>query len=721
MTELKKSKKRVNENVKNDEGQQIKKAKSAFIKGKPKFDGKFKGQKDFKKFQKPTKEPEKTNWNELKKQKKELKIRRKINKSKDMYDLDVKAKKIYEELKMGSTKSNKEELCQQLYKLFKDVDYSKLSQSPDRARIIQMMLKKASQKIKNEIAEKLIPYIVEVALSKYGKFCVSRLMTYCDKEVREKAVAAMLSNIVKLTNHKLSNGLIDIIFLNHASPVQKNFMKQELYSDLYKKDKNKNVKTISDTWKDSEMMKNGILNSTKINLMKYASKNLVDNSLVHAVLLEFLENADEKNKNEVITAYIPHLSAIASTKAGARAAILCYLQSVAKERRAMLKTIKEHVFPLCIHEHGHVLILEILNSTDDTLNIKKTIFPSLIKNIEDIVSSEYGKRVIYFIVSPTKEFLHPKTLEELNKDLKLGTQKKDADIRQKELVEAIENELCGAIKNNARFWVQGGHIARVTCAILQNSTEKNKNLADAFDSLSEVICDPEWMVNEIEITHGLEDLKKKKEESVDTGKIKKKKKNPLEKPKVENEQKLIKGIEHSGLHIAIKKIVKLKDFAKSFLAHFSENVLNEWIKINRACFVINEIFEHADEESKLKIKELLTSVKERISSQSHAAGFCIFVSTFIECFRIYSGYAGNINSNLLDTTGFLILSVVIQLPIHIYLTISLYEAFFKFQLFLQIFESLVIFIESCLNFHIVRKSLKEKNLQFQMLYDLNQK
>lgn len=433
-----------------------------------------------------------------------------------------------------------------------------------------MILKKAPLKIKHEIAEKIIPFISEIALSKYGKFCVSRLMTYCGKEVREKAVNGMFSNIVKLTSHNFSNTLVDMIFLNHATPDQKNFMKQEFYSDLYKKDKNKGVKTLKDTWTGSEMMRKGILNSTKINLTKIASKNLVDNSLVHAVLLEYLEEADEKDRNEVITAYIPHIAAISSTKFGVESATLCYLHSVAKERRAMLKSIKDHVVKLATHEHGHLLILEILNSTDDTLNIKKTLFTQIIKNIEEIALTEYGKRVIYFIVSPTKEFLHPKILQKLEDDLKIGSQKKDVEIRRKELVDGIENELCLAITENPRFWLQGGHIGRVTVAILQNVSCSNDNRTASFDALSQVICDPDWMVDETEPS-----VAEEKKEIVDTGKIKKKKKNPLEtnKPQEKEVQK-VKGIEHSGLHIAIKKLAKLSGFANAFIKHFNDEIVS---------------------------------------------------------------------------------------------------------------------------------------------------
>lgn len=448
----------------------------------------------------------------------------------------------------------------------KNADYSKLSLSPDRARIIQTLLKKAPQAIKTEIGEKLVPHLVDVALSRYGKFCVSRLMLYCGKEIREKAITGLLGNVVKLTTHMNSSGLIDAIYLNHATPDQKNFMKQEFYSDLYKNDKNRHVKTLKDTWTGSEMMRNGILNGTKMNLLKIASKNLVDNSLVHAVLLEYLEAADEKDRNEMITAFIPHLAAIASTKQGSRAAVLCYLYSVAKERRAMLKAVKEHIVKLCVHEHGHLLILSILNSTDDTLNIKKTIFTTITSDIETIVGSEYGKRVILFIVAPTKEFFHPKLLQELEQDLTLGTQKKDLEIRRKELVEGISKDLLESIKEKPSFWLKGGHTARVTVAVLQISKEIPQ---EVFDSISELICDPNWMVHEQES----EPQETAEAEVKDTGKIKKKKKNPIEVAK-KKEAVMVKGIEDAGLHMAIKKIAKLENFGKSFVEKLTDETVS---------------------------------------------------------------------------------------------------------------------------------------------------
>lgn len=70
------------------------KAKATFKHDKRKFMGnkKFGNQKTEKPLEKP-------NWNDLKTKKKDLKIQRKKNRVKDLYEISVQAKKLYEQLK----------------------------------------------------------------------------------------------------------------------------------------------------------------------------------------------------------------------------------------------------------------------------------------------------------------------------------------------------------------------------------------------------------------------------------------------------------------------------------------------------------------------------------------------------------------------------------------------------------------------------------------------
>lgn len=96
--------------AKTDGGSETKKEASdkSFVTKKKPFnakDGKHKplfGKKVFKKGgggSKPPVQTEKTNWNEFKAQKKELKEKRKRQKVKDLYELSVQAKQLYEKIK----------------------------------------------------------------------------------------------------------------------------------------------------------------------------------------------------------------------------------------------------------------------------------------------------------------------------------------------------------------------------------------------------------------------------------------------------------------------------------------------------------------------------------------------------------------------------------------------------------------------------------------------
>jgi hypothetical protein len=83
-------KKAKNSNFSNDKNKKFGNFQNKYQKG-----GKFTPNQN----QKPLEKPK---WNELKQKKKELKITRKKSKfeTSDLFDIDVKAKKIYEELKM---------------------------------------------------------------------------------------------------------------------------------------------------------------------------------------------------------------------------------------------------------------------------------------------------------------------------------------------------------------------------------------------------------------------------------------------------------------------------------------------------------------------------------------------------------------------------------------------------------------------------------------------
>lgn len=68
--------------------------------------------------------------------------------------------------------------------------------------------------------------------------------------------------------------------------------------------------------------------------------------------------------------------------------------------KAILKNLKDHLIKLCTHEYGHLLVLAIVNSMDDTKGLKKSIFDPILAQIEFISSNEWGRKVRSYIIKP---------------------------------------------------------------------------------------------------------------------------------------------------------------------------------------------------------------------------------------------------------------------------------------------------------------------------------
>uniref|UniRef100_A0A182LW26 PUM-HD domain-containing protein n=1 Tax=Anopheles culicifacies TaxID=139723 RepID=A0A182LW26_9DIPT len=593
-----------------------------------------------------TPESKKEYWNGLKAKQKELRQQRRQNKSKDLYELSVSAKKIYEKLKCKTTEG-KEELVQKLHELFgKQNAYAKIATSHDTARVIQCMIKNASEEIRDQIATSLMPSLVDLATSKYGHHCVTSLFKHGFKQVWARVVNGIIKDVLQLVNHTFSSAIVDSAYNEYATNEQRAFMRQPFYSELFKLDKDRTVQTMKDCWKTNTFMKTSVLTTVKAHLLQAANKKLTDNSLLHALLAEFLEEAGTTERSEVIELYLPLLASISSTRDGTGAAIFCFLHSVVKDRRAALKAMKPYIEKLSIHEHGHRLVMCILNCYDDTVTLGKQVITPIMEQIETIVGNgEWGRKVVGWIFSPEdKDLLHPTQIELLNGYLEHS--KKDKEIRRKEVLAAAKESFCAHLESNPSFWLRGGHTALLTSAIMKKF--EGEELARLHRALAKVVCDPEWKVheNEINLDGSLLSMEvdKKPKENVKPAKpgterkIKKIKKSPFEEEKAAAREKqlaanpLINGTEHAGLHIALKKMIKqdeekrrlvgedVSQFGLAILEELTVEQTSAWITQNRTAFLLLLVFENSTEEVQQMLRKKLAPLKKELKAQKHTGG-----------------------------------------------------------------------------------------------------
>lgn len=176
--------------------------------------------------------------------------------------------------------------------------------------------------------------------SKYGIYCVKRLLKYGSNETRSQIIDAMYGHAVKLASHTVSAPVIEYAFSTWASLVQKQNLIQEFYGDLYKNSKDASVKHLRDTYKHNESLKAATLGATKANLMRILNKTLLDSGLAQSVLYQFLTECSEEDRTDLITQLAPHIVVISNSKDGARAAMQCIWHGTNKDRKVNISHFK---------------------------------------------------------------------------------------------------------------------------------------------------------------------------------------------------------------------------------------------------------------------------------------------------------------------------------------------------------------------------------------------
>lgn len=530
------------------------------------------GEKEKHEINKNPEQTEKPNWVEFKKQKKELKEKYKAKKLNDIYEIAIRAKKIGEKLRRSDCKAlERKKLTLQIHDLLRS-HYNKVMLTHDLSRIIQWMIKYSDQKIQREIYAELKPSIVEMISSKYAKNCVKSILKYGPSDLKHEVISTCYGNIVKFMSQTVSAPLIELMYTKYIKNTEKRYFKQEFYGDMYKQAKDNEIKSLSDVYKSAENMKSATLTAVKGNLSRIVNKNLFHYTLVQTILLEYLHECSMEDRSEMIVALKDSVVELSQTKLGSKIIVLCIWHSTNKDRKLIMKGLKENVKTVSTSEHGYLILLALFDTVDDTVLLKKIILSEMLKNLTDIVQNEHGKHVIsYLVARRSPRYFHPSIISYLKQGDQNETSKKLPDVREKELRDSISDSLLDSISKDVAIWLSNGSMAMITLAVLLAGV--GEKLKQAFESIAKYITDPDTKIKEGDIEHT--------------------------------------AAEHPGLHVVLKRLIlndiKLRKqnettFGEVLVNHIETNVIEKWIECNRGCFLLVFLIEN---EAKSTVDDLL--------------------------------------------------------------------------------------------------------------------
>lgn len=553
--------------------------KSRFVKDGKKFlksDG-----KKFGNFGNDQKSGDKPVWSEMKKEKKQLRlVRRKAKATAEVFEISHKAKLLAGQIQRKVVKQDfKMNSCKELHALLKG-QYKSIALTHDLSRVIQVLLKHGPEEVRKEITEELMDIMVQMVQSKYAQHAVKRILKYGSDSIRHEVIKRFLGHIVTLAAHTISAPVLDYAYGEFATKKEKLHMQQEFYGEIYKNTKDDKVKTLSDTYKESPEMKAAILQSCKANVQRILDKNLHDSELLHSVLYDYIRECSAEDRVEMISTLSPLIVPLSNSLPGVNTASICVWQGTNKDKKTILKVVKEHAVSLSKHKTGYRLLIAIFDSVDDTVLVKKAIVSTLAANLKDIAKDHWGKMTLHWLVKPkdTAAF-HPSFIKFLEDGAKSGTSKKDADIRVSELREAVLPALKQDITTDPDFWLSNKTNMLLAVAVLSIDSS-----GEILEALAKVICKPDWCIT--------------------------------------TEGKDVLAIEDAGIHMCLKKLACLDKeksdctLGEQIAEYLDDATIKVWLPTNRGCFFLVKLIESNNEVTASALKKKVKSHTSLLKQQS---------------------------------------------------------------------------------------------------------
>lgn len=512
----------------------------------------------------------------------ERRKKKSTKKEENIFDLGIKAKKVWEEARREDcTESRREELLTELHSLIKG-NVSKIIHAHDTVRVVECLVALGSSEIKNALYTELKDELLILAKSKYASFFVQKLIKYGSKEQRNEVFKILEGRIADLTKHKIANGLVELAYNDYANASQRNRFLQEFFGPEFRHFKEDTARTVLEVLDKFPEKKRDVVKNLGVNVHTLITKGCYNHSLVHTVMYNYmlalnsLGESGHKDRAEFIGQLRDVCVHIVHSQDGARLAMNAIWHGTAKDRKAIIKSFKTFVPKIAKEEHGHLVLQTILDCVDDTKYVSKAIVGELLENLEDIVESEYGKKVLIFLVNArNKTYFHPDYLANLAKGDGNANTKKDPELRREEHVAAAAASILDYIQSHLGKMLQDNSCVLLLGALLSSIPKTEKKLDKVLTKIAEKVCEP-----------------------------------------------FVPGdgdnlIENSAVHRLLKKLMSIEGFVNMILEQLEPETVTSCLECNRGAFLFVAMIESENKDVNQAVVNYLKPYAKHIKKQTH--------------------------------------------------------------------------------------------------------
>jgi pumilio homology domain family member 6 len=284
----------------------------------------------------------------------------------------------------------------------------------DTSRAVQGCIKFGDPKQREAICKELFGHCLEFSKAKHGHQLVEKMLLYGTTPVRMQVAKEFKGHVARLMTHNLGALVFNAGYTKAWSQAVCWDLFQELYGPEYVHFKaelgngaattsSKNIQTakgLGALLAARPDKRKTVLDSLFFALSRQCDKGLLSLPVAQRLLCEYLQHAPAEQVVGMVALVKEQLLAFVASREGARAAVLCLQIGTAKERKAILKSLKGHFLDMSCHVYGHLVVIAALESTDDTKTSGSVVFSEISSHLPYLACHRHGKRVLLALLAP---------------------------------------------------------------------------------------------------------------------------------------------------------------------------------------------------------------------------------------------------------------------------------------------------------------------------------
>uniref|UniRef100_A0A1I8EEY0 PUM-HD domain-containing protein n=1 Tax=Wuchereria bancrofti TaxID=6293 RepID=A0A1I8EEY0_WUCBA len=451
----------------------------------------------------------------------------------------------------------------------------------DACRIVESMVKNGGSDVRNALFEELVSEIISMTKSKYARFFVIKMLKHGSVIQRQIIFDAFRGHCVSLLRMSSSAQVLESAYNDYANAQQRYNIIIEFYGvDFsYFKAADNRVRTLKEIIMDYPSRKSSVVKYLENILIDIVDKPQIKLSLTHRLLSDFFEFADNKQLEEMIDSLKLCIPQIVHTNDGVRIAMKCLWNSSAKTRKVMLKNFKGLVMKTCLEEFAHRFLIAVFDTVDDTVLIDRCLLKELLDNIEEIIKSNYGVKIMHHLIHPRDpRFCSASQIAVYKAGDENSYSKKDSKLRYAELFSYIQKPFCSYFATNMDVLLFESHASLLILDLLEAPTDLDvfdrkvslEDRAACYDAIA-LICSREFIPCDREQLH---------------------------------------PVEHPQAHFVISKLLKSDSKFDirlgDFIVERCRDQLSSWLACNKGCFILLHILENASQQTQKLLRSALS-------------------------------------------------------------------------------------------------------------------